>query len=60
MARSLAPNRERGTIAVVAAADFSLAIVCLALLVLWKIPPWLVVVVAAIAGAGIAAAQGGG
>jgi chromate transporter len=37
------------------AADFSLAVACLALLALWRTPPWVVVVFGAVAGAAIAA-----
>jgi len=37
--------------AVATAADFALALGCLALLALWKLPPWLVVVMAAVLGA---------
>ena len=47
------------TSAIATAADFSLAAACLALLVLWKLPPWLVVVFAAVGGTVIAAVQGG-
>lgn len=36
------------------AGDFALAILCFVLLVAWKAPPWAVVLVAAIAGGGIA------
>jgi chromate transporter len=45
------------TSAIGSAADFSLAAGCLALLVLWKLPPWLVVLIAAVAGAAIAAVE---
>ena len=47
------------TSAIATTADFSLAAACLALLVLWKLPPWLVVVFAAVGGTVIAAVQGG-
>jgi chromate transporter len=43
------------TNAILNAADFSLAAAALALLALWKLPPWLVVVLAALGGAAIGA-----
>jgi chromate transporter len=37
-------------------ADFALAAAALLLLAFWKLPPWLVVIVTALAGAGLVAA----
>jgi chromate transporter len=34
--------------------DFTLALSCFVLLMSWKLPPWLVVVVAAVGGVGLA------
>ena len=42
------------TSAIGAPADFALALICLGLLVVWRLPPWLVVVVAAAGGQAIA------
>jgi chromate transporter len=39
------------TSAIGSAADFALAIACLGLLALWKVPPWAVVLVSAVVGA---------
>jgi chromate transporter len=41
------------TSAIVRPADFALALVAFALLVFWKVPPWLVVVLSALAGWGL-------
>ncbi|MBM3943647.1 MAG: chromate efflux transporter [SAR202 cluster bacterium] len=46
------------TSAVKAPQDFALAVIALALLMLWKVPPWLVVVLAAAGGAALAALPG--
>jgi len=46
------------TSAVLSPADFGLAMAALTLLVFWKVPPWLVVVVAALGGWGLAAVAG--
>jgi chromate transport protein ChrA len=67
MARTLAPDRERASIAFLAAlyhpvwtsaihapGDFALGLVDFGLLVLWKWPPWLVVVLSALGGAALA------
>lgn len=43
------------TSAINAPADFALAIVALGLLMLWKLPPWLIVALAAAGGVAIAA-----
>ena len=43
------------TSAVKDASDFALAAAALGLLVLWKLPPWLVVILSALGGAGLAA-----
>ncbi len=43
------------TSAILSAADFGLALVGAALLMIWKVPPWLVVVVSALGGAILAA-----
>jgi len=37
--------------------DFALALFCFVLLVMWKAPPWVVVIVAAIGGAGLSVAR---
>ena len=36
--------------------DFTVALTCFVLLMAWKAPPWVVVIVAALSGAGLAAA----
>jgi chromate transporter len=43
------------TSAIEAPADFGLALAAFALLVFWKLPPWLVVMLSALAGWGLAA-----
>jgi len=43
------------TSAITSAADFGLALVAAGLLMIWKVPPWLVVVVSALGGALLAA-----
>ena len=43
------------TSAVKDASDFALAAAAMGLLVLWKLPPWLVVILSALGGAGLAA-----
>ncbi|HEX9067349.1 MAG TPA: chromate efflux transporter [Ktedonobacterales bacterium] len=43
------------TSAIRAPRDFALAVVAFGLLAIWKVPPWLVVVLCALAGAGLAA-----
>ncbi len=43
------------TSAILQPADFGLAVAALALLMIWKLPPWVVVVVTALGGAGLAA-----
>ena len=42
------------TSAILAPADFGLGVTAFLLLVLWRVPPWLVVVLGALAGAGLA------
>ncbi len=48
------------TSAIESPSDFALALVALVLLVAWKTPPWLVVIVTALGGWGVAAAGGMG
>jgi chromate transporter len=43
------------TSAITTSADFSLALLALACLMIWRLPPWLVVVLCGLAGWGVAA-----
>jgi chromate transporter len=43
------------TSAIAAPPDLALALLCFGLLVFWKQPPWLVVLIGGLAGAGLAA-----